>query len=530
MNEETSVVLPELTGKTSEQKVLGSNLVLKVEPIESREDLLELNSFLERLPVAIQGEYFKYINEQREVLSAFSEKIKKAKETGDLTDDDLLTLELINLNNEALTRCEKNSYVNESLKSGEWRSNKNKLQLSKPKISKETSGIRLTGSQAVGYMKSSVGLSSSFWMPLYNSGFWINLEAPTEYEIISLTQSMSQEKTRLGTETAGGSFSNTSCFLRRHIEELLGKKIITSSLKTSGPDSRALRGHEVIRQVLITDYPDILTRFMALRFSKGYSYIHSCSNYTKPCNNSNVLTLNLQSLSVHDYSRLTTEQENFLSSNREPACCVLESDNKVEGKISSVKEYRDAFAFNSENTIRLSDRLDLVLKVPTIHDTVVEGDVLMQEIKKDIDKLIRDNENATEEEIDKAIESLISVSGVRQFSQWIDRALIYSLMETEEGETIRDQTLQPNYVDDREDIYKFLADLTKEEDLIVTFLEGYQKFIAKSNMTIVGYPQFQCPVCNAYQGSYEEVDKKNFTRSIIPFEAEESFFTLLLVR
>src|SRR5690606_13974301 len=101
-----------------------------------------------------------------------------------------------------------------------------------------------------------------------------------------------------------------------------------------------------IRHVLITDYPDILTRFMSLKYNKGYPYLHTCSNYTKPCNTSHVLTLNLHALVVHDYSRLTPEQEAFMIKAREPSSVIMSSGkDESESVITTVMQYRNAFAY-----------------------------------------------------------------------------------------------------------------------------------------------------------------------------------------
>lgn len=514
----------------SKQNVKAENIISSAEKIEDGKVLNQLVSRLISLPVSVHEDYLAFLNSSRDALQKLYKRIEERAEEDNLTDEELTAIRNVNINSNAMDLCEKNSMISRQLtdENREWAQNKGSLRLSRPTISKEASGVKLTGSQALGQLRSAVGLSNNFWMPLYNSGFWINIEAPTEYELIVLLQKIGQEKTALGTESAGGVFSNSSCFLRRHVVELLSSKIVSSSLRTNSENSRALKGNEIVRHILITDYPDILTRFMALKHSKGYPYLHTCSNYTRPCNTSHVLTLNLHALSVHDYSRLTPEQEAFLAKGREPASVVYELDTESkDGKIGSVVEYRKAFAYNENNVIRLSEKLDLVLKVPVIHDTISEGDIWMSEIKKDIDRLISEGSDMDEKSIDDSINDLIDASGVRRFSQWVSHAVIYNTVEIDIGEEVRDNEREPNYVYSRNDIYNFLSDLIKSEELVDNFMTGYHKFVADSNMTIVGYPQFSCPSCGSFQGSYEEVDGKKLTRALIPLETEENFFTLL---
>lgn len=530
--------LPELLGPENKQKIVAENIISKVDKVNSNKELNALINRLTSLPPVSQLEYLEYLTENKEVMQKLHEILQEKNNTDKMTDEDFAIIRNISLNNSALDLCEKNVKITEKLsdENSQWQQNKGNLRLSRPGISKDASGVKLTGSQALGHMRSAVGLSNNFWMPLYNSGFWINLEAPSEYELVVLLQKIGQEKTALGTESAGGVFSNSSCFLRRHVVDLLASKIITSSLRTDGDAARALKGPEVISKILITDYADILTRFMALKYSKGYPYLHTCSNYTKPCNESNVLTLNLHAMVLHDYSRLSPAQEEFMLKAREPASVLFESDKEsTNGQITSVVQYRNAFKFNELNTIRLSEKLDLVMRVPTIMDTITEGDIWMNEIKKDIDNLIKDSATFSKAEnmddvskmIDESISALIDASGVRRYSQWVSHAVLYNTVEMDIGDLVRDNNQDPNYVYSRPDIYKFLADLIKDDELIDVFINGYHKFVADSCMTVVGYPQFECPACKSFQGSYEEKDKKSLTRAIIPFEAEENFFILL---
>lgn len=530
--------LPELLGHDNKQRVHAENIISKIEKIGSNKELNTLISRLVSLPPSVQFDYLEYLSESKESMEALHRILEEKAKEGTLTDDDLAIIRNININNKALELCEKNIKLSDKLKDedSEWKQNKGNLRLSRPGISKDASGVKLTGSQALGHMRSAVGLSNNFWIPLYNSGFWINIEAPTEYELVVLLQKIGQEKTALGTESAGGVFSNSSCFLRRHVVELLASKIITSSLKTNEEPARALKGHEVITKILITDYADILTRFMALKYNKGYPYLHTCSNYTKPCNESSLLTLNLHAMVVHDYSRLTPEQEAFMLKAREPGSVVYDSDKDIsDGVITSSIQYRRAFKYNELNVVRLSEKLDLILRVPTIMETITEGDIWMSEIKKDIDKLIKEGKSFTADTpeeninkmIDESIEDLIDASGVRRYSQWVSHAVLYNTVEMDIGDLVRDNNQEPNYVYSRPDIYSFLSDLIKDDDLIESFISGYHKFVADSCMTIVGYPQFECPSCKSFQGSYEEKDKKSLTRALIPFEAEENFFILL---
>lgn len=523
-------ILNELVVPGLDQSLSVENAIASVEKVEDNKTLNQLMAKLISLPVSVHTDYLDFLTDSRQVLEKLYKKIEEKFEAGTITDEELAVIRNINLNNSALDMCEKNAKIAERLKDKDsnWSQNKGSLRLSRPTISKEASGVKLTGSQALGHLRSAVGLSNNFWIPLYNSGFWVNLEAPTEYELVVLLQKIGQEKTSLGTESAGGVFSNSSCFLRRHVVDLLASKIITSSLRTNTENPRALKGNEVIKHILITDYPDLLTRFMALKYNKGYPYLHTCSNYTKPCNTSHVLTLNLHALTVHDFSRLTDEQEAFMMKAREPSSVIFDSDaEQKDGKIVSVVQYRNAFKYNETRTIRLSEKLDLVLNVPTVQDTISEGDIWMSDIKKDIDRLIVEGTDLSEKDIDDNINDLIDASGVRRFSQWVSHAVLYNTVEIDIGSEVRDNEREPNYVYSRPDIYSFLSDLIKNDELIDTFMTGYHNYVADSSMTIVGYPQFSCPSCGSFQGSYEEIDNKKLTRALIPFETEENFFTLL---
>ena len=563
-NEPVVDPLPELLGPVNKQKLTIEGAILKVEKINSYNELLMFQEEFKTIPVAGQKDFMEYLTANSDAMMKLhnqlrnkrEEAIKLSKESGGefppnhfITEAELYTLLSIQTHTKAMMLEDNNLTMAAELsrEGSNWLQRKGPLQLGRPVVSKAVTGTKLSGAQALSEMRSAVGLANGFWWPLYNSGFWINLEAPNDYDLVLLTQKIGQEKTALGTETAGGVFANSSCFIRRHIVELLGSKIIGSSLKTDTDPPRALKGHEIIDRIEITDYPEILTRFMSLKHNKGYQYIHTCSNYTKPCNSSHRLTLSLHNLSIHDFSRLSAEQEAFMISARAQGSVAFGTPDDViapGGEIKTVLQYRNAFAYRKNNVVRLTEKLDIVYKTPSITDTITEGDVWMNSIRKDIDDIIanidtpiktkngdkqefEDGNVISAKEIDRHIENLINISGVRRYSQWIDSVKIYNTMELEDGSSVRDNDQEPNYVEGRKDIYNFLTDIISDETLIDIFMEGYNKYSASACMTIVGYPQFECPSCGSLQGTYEEKDNKRLTHALIPFEAEENFFILL---
>lgn len=526
---EEEPIVEDLLGPVSTQRVELSNAIVKVKRINDTKELSDLlRAGVTTIPAAPFYDTVERAKNNKDIFKKVQDGLNDRNQNNTLTSEDMLTLRAMSANEQAIALAGDNKYIEESLSENEWKQYKGNLRLSRPALPKDIVGSKLTASNARNQLRSSVNMSNNFWLPLYNSGFWINLEAPNDYELTVMLQKISNEKTALGTETGGGVFSNSSCFIRRHIVDYLANKIVSSSLRSDGKKTRLLSGIEVIKYIEITDYDDILVRFMALKHSKGFNYLHTCSNFAKPCNHTSLLTLMLNNLTVHDFSRLTPEQESFMIKAREPGSVTVVSDIVEDGVISNVMQYRAAFKYNQYATIRLSERLDLNFKVPSLPDTVIEGEEWMNSLRKDIDSIMNGvsellDEEERVKETNKKIEELIDASGVRRYSQWIKSFYIYGLTEMD-GEPVRDTTNPPNTVEDRKSIQGFLNDIKSEEELIETFMDGFDKFTANASMTVVGYPQFSCPSCGSFHGSYEEKDKGSITRAIIPLEGEEAFF------
>ena len=103
---------------------------------------------------------------------------------------------------------------------------------------------------------------------------------------------------------------------------------------------------------------------------------------------------------------------------------------------------------------------------------------------------------------------------MREYSHWIE--------SMEFGE---------NTVEDKESIERLLNDLSADDVMRIELMNGIAKYISDSTVSLIGIPNFNCPVCGELQKNAIDSTGKEKTyprlTEVLALDTYQVFFTLV---
>lgn len=366
-----------------------------------------------------------------------------------------------------------------------------RIAAGRPGIGKEAGeGELLTGDRAMFQVMGALGLGSIIQIPLWHSGIWVSIKAPSDSELLLLDQRLGDEKILLGNSTSGLLYSNNSVFLNNHLINFAIDHIYDSTLKDSTPEN--------LRKVLRSnDIPILIWGLACSIYPNGYPHARPCIAEPSKCQHVTETMLYLPRLCWTDKGALTKAQVKHMVNRR--------SKHSIE----TVQAYQDAHQQGEKRVVKLNDSLSIVLKVPNITEYIKSGFEWIEGITEMIDSNF--GTSLRGEDRDRRIMAQGNVTTMRQHAHWIDKFLL-----TEEGK-------DPSVIESRETVDRLLSNLSGEEAIRTKVFEEIGKFIDDSTISLIGIPRYKCSSCGKPQGSSEEDGGHRF---IIPIDVANLFFTL----
>ncbi len=359
-----------------------------------------------------------------------------------------------------------------------------------PKFKKSPTGQQYAGEAALIRIKSAIGLGTVFSIPLWHSGFWITLKAPSDSAVLELYRSLSEEKKTLGRATYGLVFGNNSVYYNKILVDFIVANIYNTSIK--------LTGEQNIRDYIkIQDLSVIIWGLACAIYSKGFNYQRACVVDPEECTHIVTEKLDLRKLLWVDSKSLTPQQINHMT-NRAPDSMSVES----------VKSYTDGFSVIGVNEkIALNDTVSVVLKAPTIKEHIEAGDRWVSDIEQTYIEAL--TEKTTIKERNEYLNNHGKATMMRQYTHFVKSIIIdedeYTDIDIIEGT---------------------LSEMSSEDSLRETFLEKCKYYINKNIISLVAIPTYKCPNCGNEQPTNH--DKGKVFRSLIALDSTQTFFTLLL--
>jgi hypothetical protein len=369
------------------------------------------------------------------------------------------------------------------------------LNIATTRIGDVESGRRLTGEMAQVRMTQALRLGAMVTVPLWHSGIWVTLKAPSETDLLTLEDQLIAEKTTLGRNTGGRTHSVQGVYAMSRVVDAILASVYEASTESFDP------GY-LKKRIKVTDLHPLVLGFLSAIYPGGYPLSRVCITDPSKCKFVTEEVINLPRLLFMDRSALTEKQKAHMRRRNSRF-----TDKELDA-------YQAEHAFNKTTTVELNDHTKITLKVPSLEEAEISGREWIDDITTLIDSQAREalDDNAR----DRRIMEMSVSQAARQYAHWVERITLDSGLDSE-GE----------FIEERKDVASMIGMISGNDDYEDSFYKGIESYITKSTIALVAIPNYKCPKCKGSQQTKEEAQKHP---QLIALDTVQTFFTLLAQR
>lgn len=370
------------------------------------------------------------------------------------------------------------------------------LRAGRPGFGDRKGTAPLVGEEALQYIQSMLGTGQIVRIPLWHSGIWVDIKAPTEAQLLELDRRIANEKIYLGRLTNGLAYSNMSVYHNSFLFNFALSMVFNCSIENYSVDG-------LKEQILLPDLPQLLWGLLTTIYPNGYRYHRPCINDPSVCTHVVEALLDVGKLSWTDNNALTTGQRDHMK--------------RRTAKFTEIelKNYRNQHRYTKMGTVKVKEIDDKVttveLRVPTLADYERSGFSWVDGIVAGTDQAFGSQYNADER--NEYILDQARVSSLRQYAHWIERITFTN------GNDLENQRV----IEDRSTVESVIGQLTGDVEVFENLLEGVRKYINETTISQIALPSYKCPACQKDQNDPEEAKHPH----LIPLDIGAVFFILL---
>lgn len=378
-------------------------------------------------------------------------------------------------------------YYDKSFERGDWQQtvkhNDTELGIRRVKMDRVADPILV--------IRSSLGQGALVQIPLWNTGIWITMRAPSNNELLNLDQRVRMEKASLGRFSNGMVFSNVEVYTVAAYARFALEHMYSTTYEFDTVD----HVDEMLRTVKSTDYPQLLYGLLSAMYPDGYPFRQPCVADPHKCDYIDESILSIARLSWTDRERLTAKQKRMMASR----------NSKMNRE--QLKEYQAEFPFDNR-AMKLNSTLTAYLAVPTLQDQIEAGYRWVDGIAEATN--VAFGLKLSEVDRYRHIVRSGTMTSLRQYSHWIERL-----------EIVEKDGVDPTVITDTIKKDEGLEVISGDPAAIKILDVGIMKWIESCSVTIIGLDKSPCPQCQA------EASKEISTHpDIIPLDIGYIFFTL----
>jgi hypothetical protein len=275
-----------------------------------------------------------------------------------------------------------------------------------PRVAEEGVGM-YRGVDAMLRVRSIMGLGGVVSVPLFHSGFWITLAAPSESALIELFRRISDDKVALGRQSIGLVFSNEQSYLSSWLIDFCLEHMRETSLKTED--------HSVIRSLMKAQDQQILLWALAcLIWPRGFNYGRALTT-KEGIQNTDTVTARI------NVAKLLWVDNNFMTANQKKHMA-----RRTRGSVTEeqVQEYQKEFSLSEGRLMKINDQLSLRLKQPTLSEYVEDGELWISNIVRMVDTTFT-QATPGDDERNRMIDLHAKAARLRKYGSWI-KAIVFT--------------------------------------------------------------------------------------------------------
>ncbi len=353
-------------------------------------------------------------------------------------------------------------------------------------VFKVKEGVKPTGESARFQIRANLGMGTVFMAPLWHSGFWMTLKTPGEGALLELYRTITAEKMTLGRSTYGFMFSNSTAYTSRILLDFVMAHMHESTFKEA-------EGEDVRSFIRVPDLPILIWAMACAVWPNGFQYQRACVTDPDKCKHVVSEKLNLSKLQWTDTTALTERQKTHMSSR---------TRKSVDSK--SIERYVSEFIIGQNTTIKINDKLSMVMRIPTAIEHIDAGYKWVNKIEETYAQAM----DQTPQQRDEFLVSQGKATAMRQYTHFV-----HAILSGDDEFT------------EREIIESTLDDLTSDDTIRTTFLDKAREFLDGSVISMVAIPTYKCPACGGEQHADKERPRHP---KLIPLDVTQTFFQLLV--
>lgn len=356
----------------------------------------------------------------------------------------------------------------------------------RPKAGPTGDGEKVFGLKAVSKVQALLGLGGMIKVPLWHSGLYVSIKAPTDIQLLNFYETISREKIELGKNTVGLIFSNSSSYVNSAIYDLAVDCIYESSV-------RDVEIGDLKEIILMNDFPIIAWALACSIYPNGYSYVRPCIVDPEVCQHVVECLLDLGKLMWVDRAALSEKQRRHMA-----------LIPRTQVTRDQVKAYQDEFDNTADNQYESAEGITVVFKQPTLEQHLESGARWIEEL----DNIVRDvfTDEVKQDRINHYISERASLTKLRSFTQYI-KHIVY----TDDNST----------TDEAETLERVMDQLSASPEFVSGMAIKLNSYIDKSAVALIGLPRVPCPKCK--EESQEDIEAHPW---IIPLNPVRLFFKL----
>lgn len=342
-------------------------------------------------------------------------------------------------------------------------------------------------------IRATFGQGTVIQVPLWNTGLWLNLRAPSLQELLDFEQRTRMEKMNLGRSTNGMVFSNIEVYTVETYMRFAMEHVISVNYQFETTDTVG----ELLSVIKNRDYQQIMLGLVQAMYPDGYPFRQPCVANPNKCDHIDELLINFARMGFVDTDKLTDKQVRMMMS------------RKQKKTRKDLEEYQAEFPFFQER-IDLGRGVTAVLAVPSLQQQIDAGHSWVDGISK----ATVDAFGARLSEMDRVRHIMRSgaISSLRSHSHWIKHF-----------EHMTDKDSEPMIIDDLVNKDRMLEMLSEDPEVSVPLTEKIIKWIQGTTVSYVGLPKSACPKCQK-----EPEDQSH--PHLIPIDIGYVFFTLAALK
>lgn len=276
-------------------------------------------------------------------------------------------------------------------------------------LTADTQSKELFNLSAMSRVISALNIGQSIRIPLYHSGFWVDMAPAAMWQRQEFNSRLAEERLQAARNTYGRAFSNTTAVFTGHIFNFVLGFIRGSSLKV---------GSEIQDYVDMRDIPTLVWGLARATWPRGWRYFRAVPGEPNSPDSIVSQMLNIGEMIKNDNSQFSDWQRAFMADTRQ----------RSDVDPSALERYKEEFTigrdveFIANPDAPEGDQVRFTIGVPSALEHIASGERWLSEVADTYQKIPNRSTNTTTR--DNFIMEQTRLTRMRMYSHYVKRIFV----------------------------------------------------------------------------------------------------------